>query len=297
MQAEKVFHVSGLACNGQWQLTTDPLQCAGSSAAGVVSAKSLIADATVGRGRHGDTRQARAAICRQADGRHRTPSHRHPRRTPATAPDLLRTPACKLLPGGRHFLNPPTPPAGGSSSGPSFPGAALSVSVFLWNLDMTMTNQEQTEPFAALQTFGRPAEHAPDTSLKTGCQAKPTDRRRQSHARAAEPETGAPPDRDRTATRSAPDRTLGAVVISCSASLEHLASGIREITHSTAWSAWAWRRDRARRHGRQRGALDRAGDLPEHPASPATRTTMSSRRSRSRCAERLGLLAPGMIPP
>ena len=47
VHAEKQSFTSAVLRNGQWQLTTDPLQCAEvfGQLRGVVSAKSLIADA------------------------------------------------------------------------------------------------------------------------------------------------------------------------------------------------------------------------------------------------------------
>ena len=95
----------------------------------------------------------------------------------------------------------------------------------------------------ALQTFGEPAEApAPVPSPKTTapCQSPRRRRRRQRHARAAGPDKVP----RLTATEQRLGRhlvvALGAVVtIMLGVSLEHLASGIREITHSTAWSAWA----------------------------------------------------------
>lgn len=108
---------------------------------------------------------------------------------------------------------------------------------------MTMTTGT-TRTVRALQTFGEPAEApAPVPSPKTTApMPKP----------AATKKKAAPCPRSRardkvprlTATEQRLGRhlvvALGAVVtIMLGVSLEHLASGIREITHSTAWSAWA----------------------------------------------------------
>ena len=108
---------------------------------------------------------------------------------------------------------------------------------------MTMTTGT-TRTVRALQTFGEPAERA-------GTCAFAEDHGSHAEARATK-KKAAPRSRTRardkvprlTATEQRLGRhlvvALGAVVtIMLGVSLEHLASGIREITHSTAWSAWA----------------------------------------------------------
>lgn len=93
-----------------------------------------------------------------------------------------------------------------------------------------------TRTVRALQTFGEPAEApAPVPSPKAAPKKKAAPRPR-SRARDKVPRL--------TATEQRLGRhlvvALGAVVtIMLGVSLEHLASGIREITHSTVWSAWA----------------------------------------------------------
>ena len=91
---------------------------------------------------------------------------------------------------------------------------------------------------------------------------------------------------------------LGAVVtIMLGVSLEHLASGIREITHSTAWSAWALAIAIDVGMVASEVALIVLATFPEHPRrrlrAPLCRL---DHRDLDR-AERLGLLAPQTIPP
>jgi len=106
--------------------------------------------------------------------------------------------------------------------------------------------QAQTRTIRAFQTFGEPAAAsapkpegkiaaAPSRAKPTATKPKPA-RRTRPKAREKVPRL--------TATEQHLGRhlvvALGAVVtIMLGVSLEHLASGIREITHSTAWSAWA----------------------------------------------------------
>lgn len=102
----------------------------------------------------------------------------------------------------------------------------------------------KTRTVRALQTFGEPNTEpapAPPGEARAGA-ARPM------------PGKGKPPARPRAQPREKVPRltateqrlgrhlmvALGAVVIiMLGVSLEHLASGIREITHSSAWSAWA----------------------------------------------------------
>lgn len=107
---------------------------------------------------------------------------------------------------------------------------------------MTMTTGT-TRTVRALQTFGEPAEApAPVPSPKTTAPTpKPAPKKKaapRSRSRA----------RDKVPRLTATEQRLGrhlvvalgaVVTIMLGVSLEHLASGIREITHSTAWSAWA----------------------------------------------------------
>ena len=104
--------------------------------------------------------------------------------------------------------------------------------------------QAQTRTVRAFQTFGEPAAApAPERN--------PVADRSPSKPSATQPKAAR---RTRAKTREQVPRlteteqrlgrhlvvALGAVVtIMLGVSLEHLASGIREITHSTAWSAWA----------------------------------------------------------
>ena len=99
-----------------------------------------------------------------------------------------------------------------------------------------------TRTVRALQTFGEPAGMAaPAPSPKaTAPTPKPaaTNKKTATRTRA----------RDKVPRLTATEQRLGrhlvvalgaVVTIMLGVSLEHLASGIREITHSTAWSAWA----------------------------------------------------------
>lgn len=102
----------------------------------------------------------------------------------------------------------------------------------------------KTRTVRALQNFGEPSalpapaaprESRTGTPRSTPTKAKPAPRPR------TKPREKVP---RLTATEQRLGRhlvlALGAVVtIMLGVSLEHLASGIREITHSTAWSAWA----------------------------------------------------------
>jgi hypothetical protein len=111
--------------------------------------------------------------------------------------------------------------------------------------DRTMTSA-QTRTIRAFQTFGEPAAApAPKPGRKTaGSRAEPkTAVATPKPARRTRPKTREKVPR-LTATEQHLGRhlvvALGAVVtIMLGVSLEHLASGIREISHSTAWSAWA----------------------------------------------------------
>jgi hypothetical protein len=102
----------------------------------------------------------------------------------------------------------------------------------------------KTRTVRALQTFGEP---------NTGPAPAPAGESRAGAARPM-PGKGRPVARPRVKPREKVPRltateqrlgrhlvvALGAVVIiMLGVSLEHLASGIREITHSSAWSAWA----------------------------------------------------------
>lgn len=107
---------------------------------------------------------------------------------------------------------------------------------------MTMTTGT-TRTVRALQTFGEPAEApAPVPSPKT---TAPTPKPAPKKKAAPRSRTRA---RDKVPRLTATEQRLGrhlvvalgaVVTIMLGVSLEHLASGIREITHSTAWSAWA----------------------------------------------------------
>lgn len=104
----------------------------------------------------------------------------------------------------------------------------------------------QTRTIRAFQTFGEPTTAPVTKPARKTAAARPRSKPADTKPKAVR-RTGSEP-RDKVPRLSETERHLGrhlvvalgaVIIIMLGVSLEHLASGIREITHSAAWSAWA----------------------------------------------------------